>query len=192
MQADFFATGASKVVSEPRPVPSRVSREHINSFAEQLAASLDFGPGDSIEPLVKKLGGKIAYKNPVEYKSRLPESIIIRKMDDFTIFLPSMTSPERDRFTIAHELGHLMLHYPLVLRNHRNAVMAATRWVDETDQDQQRAEWEANWFAAGFLMPCKPFSKAYRDAKGNLSMVALKFGVSQPAAEVRAKSLHLK
>lgn len=175
-------------MSEVRPRPSRVSKERIHAFAEEFAAALGFGPGDPIEPLVKRLGGRIAYKNPV---GRLPESIIVRKQDDFTIFLPSMTSPERDRFTIAHELGHLMLHFPLIAREQPGVVMAATRWVDESDEDQKRAEWEANWFAAGFLMPSKLFTAAFRSTSGNLASVALKFGVSQQAAEVRAKTLRL-
>jgi Zn-dependent peptidase ImmA (M78 family) len=33
----------------------------------------------------------------------------------------------------------------------------ATRWVDETNENLKRAEWEANWFAAAFLMPSGAF-----------------------------------
>ena len=67
--------------------------------------------------------------------------------------------------------------------------MRATRWVDETDKSQKRAEWEANWFAAAFLMPKDNFTADYK-ALG-LASVAAKYGVSTTAAEIRAKSLGL-
>jgi len=171
-----------------RPQPIRVSKSGIWDYAERAAVALKFGPGDSIEPLVARLGGRIVYKNapPVEEK---PASIVVKASNDFTIFLPSMTSPARDRFTIAHELGHLLLHYPRVTREHPGEEMIATRWVDEDDIEQQRAEWEANWFGAAFLMPRAAFSDAY--AADPIDEVADTFGVSVRAAQVRAKSLRL-
>ena len=100
-----------------------------------------------------------------------------------------MTVPERDKFTIAHELGHLILHYPLVARENPGVPMCATRWVDESNADLVRAEWEANWFAAAFLMPSDEFIARYQS--GGLSPAALRFKVSVPAAKIRAKSLGL-
>jgi len=69
--------------------------------------------------------------------------------------------------------------------------MVATRWVDETDRVQQRAEWEANWFAASFLMPSDDFRVVFRGSSGSISRVASKFTVSEPAAKIRASSLGL-
>ncbi|MBB4168519.1 ImmA/IrrE family metallo-endopeptidase [Rhizobium sp. BK538] len=178
-------------MSESKPIPTRASKERIHAFAEEIAKKLSFGPGDDIEMLVKRLGGKIHIKDPINFSGEYPESIIIRSATDFTIFVPSMTSPERDRFTIAHELGHLALHYPLFLQKYPGTPMIATRWVDETDQIQQRAEWEANWFAAGFLMGGKAFKEAFIECRKSLSLVASKFGVSAAAAEIRAKNLSL-
>jgi Zn-dependent peptidase ImmA (M78 family) len=65
--------------------------------------------------------------------------------------------------------------------------MRATRWIDDSDADQVRAEWEANWFAAELLMPRKAF-KAAVDRNG-LSYAADLFNVSISAAKVRAKSI---
>ncbi len=67
--------------------------------------------------------------------------------------------------------------------------MAATRKIRQGDQVQQRAEWEANWFAAAFLMPEQAF-RQYRAANGSIATAA-KFGVSQSAADVRASTLGL-
>ncbi|MGY3441125.1 ImmA/IrrE family metallo-endopeptidase [Bradyrhizobium sp. USDA 4473] len=174
-----------------RPEPIRASKMSVWAHAEKVAAALKFEPGDSIEPVVARLGGRIRYKNEPSSGGAIPESIRVRASNDFTIYLPTMTSPERDRFTIAHELGHLFLHYPRVRKSNPEAEMIATRWVDESDKDQQRAEWEANWFAAAFLMPRAPFMKAFRD-DNDLDELAERFAVSVQAATVRAKSLGLQ
>jgi Zn-dependent peptidase ImmA (M78 family) len=172
------------------PIPVGAPKAVISAFAERVAGDLNFKASDAIELLVLKLGGTVKYKSPSQgADGRLPESIIVRASDDFTIFLPSMTSPQRDRFTIAHELGHLWLHYPLAAKSRPGVPMTATRWVDESDRDLVRTEWEANWFAAAFLMPAAPFQEAYRE--GGADYAARKFNVSSHAATVRAKSLSL-
>lgn len=103
--------------------------------------------------------------------------------------MSGLTSSERDRFTIAHELGHYFLHFPLVRKKFPGASMVATRWVDETDTDQRRAEWEANWFAAAFLMPNDLF-KADADLSSNdIQYLSLKYGVSMHAAQIRLATL---
>jgi predicted transcriptional regulator len=180
-----------RAVTHFPPIPTNAPKASVHAFAEQVAERLGFGSGDPLEPLVSRLGGRIEYRTPVVTEQRLPESIVVESTRKFTIFVASITSQERDRFTIAHELGHLFLHYPIVAQHHPGAVMAATRWVDETDKVQQRAEWEANWFAAAFLMPAPKFRAAYTECGGSISRLASRFGVSTPAAEIRAKTLSL-
>ena len=165
------------------PKPTNAAKRLIHSFAEEATGRLKFTPGAPIEPLVARLGGEILYRAADEkMPNRLPESIIVRSKSDFTIFVPTMTSAERDRFTIAHELGHLLLHYPMVLLDDPKAIMAATRWVDENDPVQRRAEWEANWFAAAFLMPLGAFKDSLEKWQNDLNWVAIMFGVSKRAA----------
>ncbi|MHC2017312.1 ImmA/IrrE family metallo-endopeptidase [Methylobacterium sp. CM6247] len=163
----------------------------VHSFAESVASRLGFDYSDPIEPLVSRLGGSVAFSNPQPALGGYPESIVIESSNNFTIYLPYVTSLVRDRFTIAHELGHLFLHYPMVLQKHPGSTMFATRWVDDNDTNLRRCEWEANWFAAGFLMPAEPFKEHYRQFNGDLRQIALQFLVSPKAAEVRAKSLCL-
>ena len=176
------------------PIPTRLLKAKVHGLAEAAASRLKFEPGDAMEPLVARLGGRIEYKTADTNFDRLPESIVVRSANDFTIFLPSVTSVVRDRFTIAHELGHFFLHYAMILRNSPGATMVATRWVNEDDDDLKRAEWEANWFAAAFLMPATKFEKCFVENKNFpnfINIVAAKFGVSPKAAEVRAQSLGL-
>ena len=68
------------------------------------------------------------------------------------------SSPERSRFTIAHELGHFLM--PL---HGENAQCAKTDMGVLTTKDSSRArETEANRFAAELLMPKKLFLKDMR------------------------------
>ena len=170
------------------PVPSRLRKADVWQLAERTATRLDFEIADPLEPIVGLLGGKIVFKDTIG-SSEKPESIIVRSKKDFTIYLGRVTSWERDRFTIAHELGHLFLHYPMAQKQSPGLPMKATRWVDEEDSEQMRAEWEANWFSAAFLMPEVLFRKAFNP--GKLAQIAIKFGVSVPAVKNRAKSLSL-
>lgn len=173
------------------PVPARLLKSKVHEIAESLAEQLSFGPGDPMEPLVAKLGGRIALRNPIFGENQLSEAIRVEPDRKFIIYVSSITSAERDRFTIAHELGHLFLHFPQIKKNDPDAGMIATRWVSDTDQEQRRAEWEANWFAAAFLMPKAEFERTFNKRAHDLRSVASYFGVSIHAAQVRAKTLEL-
>ncbi|GGE08830.1 hypothetical protein GCM10011390_29850 [Aureimonas endophytica] len=164
-----------------------MSKAQVAEFAEHVANGLAFEPGDPMEPVVAALNGKIRHHDHVARINGIPESILVKPDGRFVIFMTSLTSEKRDRFTLAHELGHRLLHFPLVHDKYPTEKMVATRWVDENDRVQQRAEWEANWFAAAFLMPEEGFLKAV-DRFG-LGQAAIIYGVSKRAAEIRLKSL---
>jgi hypothetical protein len=174
------------LVEYKEPVPTRASKASISAFAESLAVKVRYDPKSPIEPLVSSLGGAIAYRNAIGSK---PESIVIEPRGAFKIFLPTMTSINRDKFTIAHELGHYYLHFPIVHAKDPSAGMKAYRWVEGNNAELQRCEWEANWFAASFVMPEVLFMTLYRE--GGEERVVDVLGVSPKAAKVRAESLKL-
>ncbi|MCF4129220.1 ImmA/IrrE family metallo-endopeptidase [Methylobacterium sp. SyP6R] len=170
------------------PIPSMLTKPEVHKIAEGIAADLGYIPGDPIEPLLSVIGGQIAYR-PLFSAIESADSIHVNPDGEFTIFMSGLTSAERDRFTIAHELGHLFLHFPLIKKRHPGDMMVATRWVDETDNIQRRAEWEANWFAAAFLMPADLF-KCAADRHGNdIASIASEFGVSAHAAQIRLRTI---
>lgn len=170
------------------PTARGFRKADVQNFAEKMATSVEFAPGGSLEELVAKTGGQLAFgsSGTGDHESG---SIIARSLDDYTIYLAQNTSRLRDRFTIAHELGHLTLHLPKIKESDPEAVMRATRWVDENDEGKKRAEWEANWFAAAFLMPREAFTEVFND--GGIALIQSEFDVSSAAAETRAKSLGL-
>lgn len=169
------------------PVPTNAAKAVIDNWAGEVAELLQFKPGEILEPLILRLGGRIENLNP--FADDDTPSIVVENQQKFTIYLPVTTSPRRNRFTIAHELGHLLLHYPMVTKANPEATMKATRWVNEADAVQQRAEWEANWFAAGFLMPAATFRARHAALRGQVDALADAFDVSKKAAELRIKTL---
>ncbi len=134
------------------PSPIWATKSDVDGFAEQVGSALGLEVGAPLETVVADLGGSIVYGGLNDHESN-GGAIVATSDSDFTIYLSELTAPIRDRFTIAHELGHLFLHLPAILEGKKGAVMRATRLIDNNDDDQKRAEWEANWFAAGLLMP---------------------------------------
>lgn len=167
------------------PIPTYARKEIVEKFAEDIAVNLELELGQPLEPLVNNLGGVISYGG-MDEKEVDGGSIVAREINDFDIFLSRLTAPIRDRFTIAHELGHLFLHLRKVKEVYPDDGMRATRWVDPDDEVQRRAEWEANWFAAAFLMPGAEFRQ---HSEFGADYLAARFNVSRQAASVRLQSL---
>jgi Zn-dependent peptidase ImmA (M78 family) len=170
------------------PIGTGAPKYVVENFAEEIAKHFGFSPGGSLEELVSETGGSLVFgsSGAGDYESG---SIVAKDLDNYTIYLSRNTSRQRDRFTIAHELGHLTLHLPKLKAVDPDAIMRATRSVDENDAAQKRAEWEANWFAAALLMPKSAFAEIFEE--GGLPLAQLEFDVSSSAAETRARSLGL-
>ncbi|WP_374280863.1 ImmA/IrrE family metallo-endopeptidase [Desulfovibrio sp.] len=98
----------------------------------------------------------------------------------WTITLPLNTPKVRDNFTIAHELGHIILEHAL----------DEDRTVHRNGNPTQE-EFEANWFAAEFLMPEDEFSCAARRCNFDERKLAEEFEVSKAAVLVRLSVLNL-
>lgn len=161
----------------------RLNRQGIASFAERVGIDNDLYKTDEppdVRALVARLGGTIELSHD-------EESLAVHSDGSFTIFVPFTTSPRRDTFTIAHELGHYFLHHQL------------PKYLDPTAAPQTsfnrggigNLEAEANLFAASLLMPREAFIQAHEQSQGDIDQLAYRFGVSPAAARVRASSLGL-
>lgn len=116
----------------------------------------------------------------------LSESDSISGFYDFdgnVIYVNREEPPLRQTFTIAHELGHKILHedwarsaeYKVLLRNPR-------------EQDQDFREKEANAFAANLLMPRSLMNEYYDSLP--LQELSRLFAVSVPAMRARLSFLY--
>ena len=169
----------------PQPTtPSNLPTSAVFEIAEAVGAHFGFKgshQGD-VHKLAEQLGGRISY---VAFDVGIDaESLTVYEPGDFEIRLPDYTNPERDTFTVGHELGHLFLHY--LLPSPQPAGPAKFyRYGNDL------AEIEANWFSSALLMPSKPFTSAYKKSAGNWQALGKKFRVSPASAQVRAKLLKL-
>ena len=169
--------------------PSGLNQEAIAALANQLADFTSYTVGQELEHVVAAAGGKIQYLDLYGAGGSSDSgSIKIEGFRDFTITLANHTGPLRDRFTVAHELGHYLLHYlyPKQVLDKPLAKVMAERYgfgLSET---------EANVFAACFLMPDKEYRAAYKKVGGAHTELSDKFGVSTRASKLRAKNLGLE
>lgn len=161
---------------------SRLSYSAIAAYAERIARDngiVDKSGKVDVLALLDKLGGQIAIENRAE-------SLMVRSDHDFTVYLPTHTSRLRDRFTVAHELGHYFLHHRAPDQHLRGG-----RTSTFTRLGRNAPETQANVFASNLLMPKKEFETAFGELGGDLIAVADRFEVSVPAARVRAQFLGL-
>jgi Zn-dependent peptidase ImmA (M78 family) len=99
----------------------------------------------------------------------------------YAIFVNSKTHSNRQRFTLAHEIAHFVLHRDLM----------DTQIVDNTMYRSSLSdvyETQANRLAADILMPLRSVKKAY-EKEQDVTKLATQFGVSVSAMEIRIKAL---
>lgn len=168
--------------------------DFINKFGEQSSVLNEVTynkqvPEVNVEEIAKKMGLKVSY-------CIMPES---GNLEEKNIKVNTLDAPVRQRFTIAHELGHYLLHKPddVVYRD----------VIDNYDTLFDRIrEREANNFAADLLMPEKLLSKTIDDYLKEknwsnsldniqfetlLTDIANKLNVSKISLEYRLKNLNI-
>jgi hypothetical protein len=162
-------------LSEPKPCGW--SRAEVQRFAAEVAKRLGYQPGENIERIVERLGGQVTVS---DWESAAQTgSITVTGPRQFHIALSPLSGRRRSRFTIAHELGHYVLHskagkIPIKVRRDGSG----------------RVEWEANWFAAGFLMPEEEIRTKVAAGWGD-GAIAERFDVSMEAVFIRRSALGL-
>lgn len=102
---------------------------------------------------------------------------------------------EKIRFTIAHELGHFLLHDKLDLEIH-NENSNTLNWFKSTEQQAKKGlqEWEANDFASELLMPEKAFKEFIKNKTFSpdlIKEIALHFKTSLTSVAYRLVLLNI-
>lgn len=120
---------------------------YIERLAERLLEQAGVvQPPVPVEQMARAAGCKI-----MPAKLRDVSGVLVRSAEGATIGYNSDHSPTRKRFTIAHELGHFLLHQGQgVTYDHDFRVSLRS---DESSEGTNIEEIEANFFAASILMP---------------------------------------
>lgn len=142
-----------------------------------------------VTAVAERIGASVVFEDLDDDVS----GFLLREKGVSTIAVNKQHHPNRQRFTLAHECGHLFLH----------ADKGDRLWLDKTlffrdgssSTGDQFAEIEANQFAAGLLMPEElivgMLGKERLISEIDVVRLAMRFEVSERAMTVRLISLGL-
>lgn len=179
-------------------------RQSIWRIADHVRTLLNFTePPFDPERLIACLGGHIEYLTlkdaeqegyGPDFEAELQTTAVINddpRTVEFKVTVAGWKSDQRIRFSIAHEIGHLILH----LLEPGGTLKAGQ--VTYRNLQSSEEELEANEFAAAFLMPtdlfaeyCQNYAESH-NGEIDITAVAKEFDVSTSAATVRGSILSL-
>lgn len=141
------------MIDRPRQhVRKKQIRQIVEELHDRLKQAGDFQTPIPVEKLARNLNVQITYVETDDddlsgffYRDPLTGKSVIGVNDDH--------HKTRQRFTIAHEIGHLMLHSFEDLHYDRKGSGGIFRRSAESATGENRDEIEANYFAAELLMP---------------------------------------
>lgn len=152
-----------------------------------LAQHQQTRPPVRIEKIAKDLGVELRAGDLGDVSG-----VLVRDGDSAIIGTNNTQSTQRQRFTIAHELGHFLLHEGItehVDRSYRVNYRSA-----ESSQATNVEEIEANYFAASILMPRHMLdalsAEEALDSDSMVAELARQFHVSRLAMSLRLANLY--
>ncbi|CAH1201715.1 hypothetical protein PAECIP111893_01703 [Paenibacillus plantiphilus] len=184
------------------------SKETIALIVEQVHISLhnfdpqtfDLNPPFNAEAAITAFGGHVRVKLP-DYTMMNPSIGEVRPLEPFSekrfeVSIPHDEYPPRKNFTLAHELGHVILHYQWANQQQWEKNCREIE-VLKRDLSPNRIEYEANYFSAFFLMPEKNIRSdvsatlSHANISSNLLIekLAENYNVSLKAMEIRLTQL---
>lgn len=174
---------------------NQVRRQQISDYAHQVCQTLNLNPPVDVYQAVGYLGGQVETLDPSIANGA--EAYVRKNSSGFAIGVDDgpRQNKRRLRFTIAHEIGHLLLHMGYLQNDGRWDVSG--NYVDSVRyrKGYSEEEYEAHEFAASFLMPKKDFilmiNMLKRGGSVDINALADHFEVSIEAARNRGKWLGL-
>jgi Zn-dependent peptidase ImmA (M78 family) len=152
-------------------------------------------PPIPVERIAEFLGAELSYR-PLEGDV---SGLLYRDGDRAVIGVNALVARTRQRFTIAHEIGHFLLHkgHEVIVDKLVHVNLRSNATVPIASPEEER---EANWFAAELLMPASLVRRLAREQVGRqvlvsapdlVSTLASRFAVSPQAMEYRLVNLGL-
>lgn len=146
-----------------------------------IGSHQDSAPID-VEAIAADLGAQIVRKDD------LPDDVsgkVERIGDDqFRITVNAKHSPQRQRFTIAHEIAHIVMHTDLI----GDGIVDDGLYRSPLGGIVER---QANVYAATILMPAPLVRAAWRDGVKDFAGMSRLFDISTEVARIRMKELRL-
>jgi Zn-dependent peptidase ImmA (M78 family) len=190
--------GSSACAPLPQDQKDKSMRRHqTDSLEDQVKGLLDEhgidGPPIPVDKLARAMGAKIRF-SPLDDEL---SGLVYIKDGVPIIGLNSLHHPNRQRFSLAHEIAHLHLHREQIT----SSVHVDKRFTQALRRDAtssagtDKIEIEANQFAAALLMPKHILEKLLVDApidiedEKPIEDLAKKFHVSTTTLQYRLRNL---
>lgn len=133
----------------------------------------------NLESLIRELGIEL------DKKADLPADIAgqIELLPDgrYKISVNKADHYFRQRFTMAHELGHFVFHKDLI----GSGITDNRLYRSTNPKITEKHEVEANRFAASLLMPYRHVLRDYEEMERDIEKLATKWKVSPKAMKIR-------
>jgi Zn-dependent peptidase ImmA (M78 family) len=172
-----------------RPLRPRYAR--ITRLVKQILLSADASKAPiDVEEIARSKGVSIHFE---KFDADV-SGVLVREASGSVIGVQRMHPRTRQRFTIAHELGHLMLHEGDTV--HVDRAFRVNFRKESLDEPRDVEETEANAFAAQLLMPQELIEKVIQSRTLDLEdateieRLARIFFVSTQAMNIRLIQLY--
>jgi Zn-dependent peptidase ImmA (M78 family) len=173
-----------------------MGRRRAENAAHRLLQQMGVGadPPVDVRWIAKTLGISIVERPQLSKAGYGTISGLLLRREGSTICIINRDhAPTRRRYSIAHEIGHFMLHPP------EEAYIDVAARSDKSSDGTDPREIEANAFAAVLLMPEQPLRQrvpgpldiSFEDDAERVSQLAKEFNVSTTAMTYRLLNLGL-
>lgn len=147
-------------MKQPRPVGAQRAEKRAEDLLDQMGVT---EPPVPVEEIAARLGIECF----AETMSPDTSSVLVRQPDGHRVIAVNSTHHRlRKRFSMAHELGHALLHFP---ESPRASYAVVDRPLEVMFRDgvasegSNRVEIDANTFAAALLMPRAALEARFRE-----------------------------
>jgi Zn-dependent peptidase ImmA (M78 family) len=174
------------MVKAAQPQPRYISHDTIEELARQIVTDsgmdpMDFGSLD-VTKLAQSLGCTV---EEVDFDPDTISAKAQKRADGtYLIQVSRKDGPKRQRFSIAHEVSHIVLHDDEEFVEYRKPLS------DYDDPAMLYKEVQANMLASALLMPKDLVKKVWEETK-DIDDLAEIFKVSRSAAYYRLDNLQL-
>jgi Zn-dependent peptidase ImmA (M78 family) len=159
-----------------------ITKEYIEEVSEIIHKEFKIENQIQIDPVtIAEKFGFTVFKST--FDSDNISGMVINSNEEKSIYINENDSINRQRFTVAHELGHIILHHEANEKSYKEVDFRTNSGFDVRES-------QANSLAAALLMPRKKANEIWSKLK-DVDDFADAFKVSKQAASIRLDNLGL-
>ena len=159
-----------------------ITKEYIEQVSEIIHKEFKIENQIQIDPVtIAEEFGFTVFKSTFDFDNI--SVMVIISNENKSIYINENDSLNRQRFTVAHELGHIILHHESNEESYKEVDFRTNNGFDERES-------QANSLAAALLMPRTKANEIWKKLQ-DVDDFADAFKVSKQAASIRLENLRL-